>query len=227
MLAKLVKFSTTPRMSTDLVAFAVGEFDFVESRTSSSVNHRAQRSQYGDVCGHHLLLFPTWLHLFFVCHTCERRFYCPKQTKAAAEGQRVVYFFCLWCVCACARCGARVWGAGTHYVGQGGEGEFALDVATRTQDFFDENFASPYLLPKLELIAVPDFAAARRHMEFVCRFCSVFSIFRFLFFGFLLLAAIVMFELRSPFPSVTFPKHTNDLIYKYGRRPTLLNYPIA
>lgn len=38
-------------------------------------------------------------------------------------------------------------------------GQFALDVAARTLDFFTDYFAEPYPLPKMDLIAVPDFAA--------------------------------------------------------------------
>eukprot|EP00300_Choanocystis_sp_HF-7_P042003 c8778_g1_i1.p1 GENE.c8778_g1_i1~~c8778_g1_i1.p1 ORF type:complete len:694 (-),score=157.71 c8778_g1_i1:127-2160(-) len=85
---KSVRFDTTPIMSTYLLAFAVGEFDSLESRTQHGVSVRV---------------------------------FTPP--------------------------------------GKGSEGEFALDVATRTLDFFDDYFAVPYPLPKLDLIAVPDFAA--------------------------------------------------------------------
>lgn len=37
--------------------------------------------------------------------------------------------------------------------------EFALDVAVRVLDFFDEYFDIPYPLPKADLVAIPDFAS--------------------------------------------------------------------
>jgi len=36
---------------------------------------------------------------------------------------------------------------------------FALDVATRSLDFFEDYFAIPYPLPKLDMVAIPDFAS--------------------------------------------------------------------
>ena len=41
--------------------------------------------------------------------------------------------------------------------GATGQGEFALDVAARAVDFFKEWFGLAYTLPKLDLVAVPDF----------------------------------------------------------------------
>lgn len=37
--------------------------------------------------------------------------------------------------------------------------DFALDIATRTIDFYDEYFGTPYPLPKLDNVALPDFSA--------------------------------------------------------------------
>jgi len=39
------------------------------------------------------------------------------------------------------------------------QGRFALEVATKTLTFFAEYFGEPYPLPKMDLVAVPDFAA--------------------------------------------------------------------
>jgi aminopeptidase N len=39
------------------------------------------------------------------------------------------------------------------------EGLFGLDVACETLAFFAEYFATPYPLPKADLVAIPDFAA--------------------------------------------------------------------
>jgi len=38
--------------------------------------------------------------------------------------------------------------------------DFALDIATRTIDFFDEYFDTPYPLPKSDNVALPDFSSA-------------------------------------------------------------------
>lgn len=38
--------------------------------------------------------------------------------------------------------------------------DFALDIATRTIDFFDEYFGTPYPLPKSDHVALPDFSSA-------------------------------------------------------------------
>jgi hypothetical protein len=39
------------------------------------------------------------------------------------------------------------------------QGRFALEVATKTLAYFAEYFGEPYPLPKMDLVAVPDFAA--------------------------------------------------------------------
>lgn len=44
-------------------------------------------------------------------------------------------------------------------VGKANQGKFALDVAVRTLDLYKEYFAVPYSLPKLDMIAIADFAA--------------------------------------------------------------------
>ncbi|KAI8547793.1 hypothetical protein RHMOL_Rhmol07G0223600 [Rhododendron molle] len=44
-------------------------------------------------------------------------------------------------------------------VGKENQGKFALDVAVKTLDFYKKYFAEPYSLPKLDMIAIPDFAA--------------------------------------------------------------------
>lgn len=43
--------------------------------------------------------------------------------------------------------------------GKSNQGKFALDVAVKTLDLYREYFAVPYALPKLDMIAIPDFAA--------------------------------------------------------------------
>ncbi|CAI0401332.1 unnamed protein product [Linum tenue] len=44
-------------------------------------------------------------------------------------------------------------------VGKANQGKFALDVAVKTLELYKEYFATPYPLPKLDMIAIPDFAA--------------------------------------------------------------------
>ncbi|OMO51182.1 Peptidase M1, alanine aminopeptidase/leukotriene A4 hydrolase [Corchorus capsularis] len=43
-------------------------------------------------------------------------------------------------------------------VGKANQGKFALSVAVRTLEFYKEYFSVPYSLPKLDMIAIPDFA---------------------------------------------------------------------
>jgi len=81
-------FEPTPKMSTYLLAFIVGEFESIETKTKRGVKVRV--------------------------------FVTPGKLKQA---------------------------------------EFALDVASKALDFFEEYFAIPYPLPVLDLIAIPDFSA--------------------------------------------------------------------
>eukprot|EP00040_Diaphanoeca_grandis_P006211 m.36419 g.36419 ORF g.36419 m.36419 type:complete len:873 (-) comp17353_c0_seq3:305-2923(-) len=83
-----VTFGVTPIMSTYLVAFCVGEFEYIQKTTKQGVDVKV---------------------------------YTPHGLK--------------------------------H------EGEFALSVAVATLDYFSEFFAQPYPLPKLDMIAIADFAA--------------------------------------------------------------------
>ncbi|XP_015267948.1 PREDICTED: puromycin-sensitive aminopeptidase [Gekko japonicus] len=83
-----VKFARTPVMSTYLVAFVVGEYDFVETRSTDGVLVRV---------------------------------YTP--------------------------------------VGKAEQGKFALEVAAKTLPFYKDYFNVPYPLPKIDLIAIADFAA--------------------------------------------------------------------
>ena len=44
-------------------------------------------------------------------------------------------------------------------VGKANQGKFALDVVVKTLELYKGYFATPYSLPKLDMIAIPDFAA--------------------------------------------------------------------
>ncbi|KAL7753020.1 hypothetical protein RI367_001471 [Sorochytrium milnesiophthora] len=92
---KSVHFARTPIMSTYLVAFAVGELDYVETTTSPSCKE---------------LPNPVTV-----------RVYTSKGLSA--------------------------------------QGKFALGCAARTLEYFSKVFGEPYPLPKMDMIAVPDFAA--------------------------------------------------------------------
>jgi aminopeptidase N len=39
------------------------------------------------------------------------------------------------------------------------DGQFSLDLAAKTLDFFGKEFGSPYPLPKMDMVAIPDFSA--------------------------------------------------------------------
>lgn len=82
------RFARTPKMSTYIVAFAVGEFDHIEARTKEGVTVRVYST-------------PGKSHL----------------------------------------------------------GQFSLGIATETLSYFNEYFGTPYPLSKVDMIAVPDFAA--------------------------------------------------------------------
>jgi aminopeptidase N len=95
---KKVSFLPSPKMSTYLLAFCVGEFDFLQARTEHGVLVR-------------VFTPPTKAHL----------------------------------------------------------GAFALSVATKSLDLYDDFFATPYPLPKLDMIAIPEFAMGA--VRVCCCFC--------------------------------------------------------
>lgn len=109
-----VKFATTPIMSTYLVAFVIGEYDFVESQSSDGVTVRV----YTPVGKAEQGKFALEVRL-----SVRRR---------DAFGSGCV--FESFCLCS----------------GQ---------VATKTLPFYKEYFSVPYPLPKIDLIAIADFAA--------------------------------------------------------------------
>ncbi|XP_019051660.1 PREDICTED: aminopeptidase M1-like [Nelumbo nucifera] len=49
-------------------------------------------------------------------------------------------------------------------VGKENQGKFALDVAVRTLDIYKIYFGVPYPLPKLDMVAIPDFAVGARRI---------------------------------------------------------------
>ncbi len=83
---KVIEFASTPRMSTYLLAFIIGEFEYVEGYTKDKVQVR---------------VFTT--------------------------------------------------------IGKKHQAQFALDVAIKSLEFYNEYFNIPYPLPVLDMIAIPDF----------------------------------------------------------------------
>ena len=59
----------------------------------------------------------------------------------------------------CARFQVRCWTP----IGQTEQGRFALDTAIKTLSFFGDYFDSPYPLPKMDMIAIPDFSAGNAY----------------------------------------------------------------
>ncbi|KAJ9085934.1 hypothetical protein DSO57_1009260 [Entomophthora muscae] len=88
---KEVKFATTPVMSTYLLAFIVGDLDFIESHTFGKINSTPIKC----------------------------RVYTPLSTAY--------------------------------------QGQYALSVCTRILDLFEEVLGIPYPLPKMDMVAIPDF----------------------------------------------------------------------
>ncbi|KAI8976962.1 peptidase family M1-domain-containing protein [Pilobolus umbonatus] len=90
---KTVSYATTPMMSTYLLAFVVGPFEYIESMTSGEHNGKPIRTRVYTLPG-------------------------------LVE-----------------------------------QGRHALDVATETLEYFAKVFNEPYPLPKMDLVAIPDFDA--------------------------------------------------------------------
>jgi puromycin-sensitive aminopeptidase len=93
---KRIEFMDSPKMSTYLLAFCVGEFDFVQTITN---------------------------------HGVVIRVYTPP--------------------------------------GKAKQGLFSLDCAKKSLDYFDDFFDIPYPLPKLDMVAVPEFAMVCSNLFFI------------------------------------------------------------
>ena len=97
---KVVEFAPTPKMSTYLLAFIVGEFEYIEGES----------------------------------HACQQA-----GEKGKGERKGLVRVFTT--------------------PGKKDQARFALDVAIKCLDFYEDYFGIDYPLPVLDLIAIPDFAA--------------------------------------------------------------------
>ncbi len=114
---KIISFAPTPKMSTYLLAFIIGDFEYVEGRTkptkeflksdpSSSIAKEPKNSFVGGVTNN-----GTQVRVF--------------TTK-----------------------------------GKSHQAKFALEVAIKSLEYYNEYFDIPYPLPTLDLIAIPDFESA-------------------------------------------------------------------
>ncbi len=57
-------------------------------------------------------------------------------------------------------------------LGKREQGQFALQVAVKTLPFYDQWFGIPYPLPKMDLLAIPDFAAGAMENWYVSESCK-------------------------------------------------------
>ncbi|GFY96739.1 aminopeptidase M1 [Actinidia rufa] len=57
-------------------------------------------------------------------------------------------------------------------VSKANQGKFALDVAVKTLDLYKKYFAVPYSLPKLDMIAIPDFVAGAMENYGLVTYCE-------------------------------------------------------
>ena len=83
----------------------------------------------------------------------------PRKVTFMASPKMSTYLLC-WCVGSSTPCRPSRLGAlqGLHAPYRGETGRFALDVAVRTLELYDDFFRVPYPLPKLDMIAIMDFA---------------------------------------------------------------------
>lgn len=115
---RLVRFAPTPLMSTYLLAFVVGEFDFVQVRAGVLGDRdRGYAAAMDRMSVHRWVLIPTK-----PTH---------RQQDTTKHGVTV-----------------RVYTP----PGKAEEGRFSLRVATDALDLYDDFFAIPYPLPKLDMV---------------------------------------------------------------------------
>ncbi len=114
---KVVEFASTPRMSTYLLAFIIGEFEYVEGWTKG-----ATVASPGSNLGGPRVGSPDH----------------PKLLPGEARTQVRVF----------------------TTSGKKHQAKYALDVAIKSLEFYNEYFNIPYPLPVLDLIAIPDFESA-------------------------------------------------------------------
>ncbi len=118
---KVIEFASTPKMSTYLLAFIIGEFEFVEGYASSGK------------------------------HSSKNRLSLPRP-----EGEARAHTYDFDKNISPTKTLVRVYTT----AGKKHQAKFALDVAIKSLEFYNDYFGIPYPLPTLDLIALPDFESA-------------------------------------------------------------------
>lgn len=127
-----VKFATTPIMSTYLVAFVIGEYDHVESQSSDGVTVRVYTPVGKAEQGKFALEVSMLVKFYFFLLTrldIKLTDHRSVDTLCPDTNTNVVIIF------------------------------LSMQVATKTLPFYKDYFSVPYPLPKIDLIAIADFAA--------------------------------------------------------------------
>ncbi|MFA4853678.1 MAG: M1 family metallopeptidase, partial [Bacteroidales bacterium] len=120
---KIVSFAPTPRMSTYLLAFIVGEFEYVEGWA------RGAKATIGSMSPNKF------------SGPRMREDEVPDHENLSADSEPTL---------------VRVFTT----LGKKHQAKFALEVAIKSLEFYNEYFDIPYPLPTLDLIAIPDFESA-------------------------------------------------------------------
>jgi aminopeptidase N len=136
---KKVVFEKSPKMSTYLLAWAVGEFDFVQGI---------------------VMIFPllSFVYLWIVCSSVLSVFISSFFFFVSSFFTSFfVVSFCFFCLLV----GVSRNGVSIRVFappGRAEQGKFALDAGLRSLDFYDDFFAVSYPLPKLDMLCVTEFA---------------------------------------------------------------------
>jgi puromycin-sensitive aminopeptidase len=122
---KVVEFASTPKMSTYLLAFIIGEFEYVEGWAKPQKKEKLASKN----------------RLSLPLATLEARAHTYDFDKqiSPSSGTQVRVF---------------------TTAGKKHQAKFALDVAIKSLEFYNDYFGVPYPLPTLDLIALPDFESA-------------------------------------------------------------------
>lgn len=135
---KVSTYDTTPIMSTYLLAFVIGEFDFVEGTDKNGVLVRVY-TPVGKITNNKLEVSEVFKNDVRSCVRSETKENTNETNQITKHYIRISSPF--------------------YFLGKKEQGEFALDVAVKTLPFYNDYFEIPYPLPKMDLIAIPDFSA--------------------------------------------------------------------